>query len=64
MIRWLAIVGNLLWGSLLLLLMLSARLSKDSITDSEGRIAYVAGVMALFSVVVLLWDPKREHPER
>lgn len=54
-VRWLAIIGNLLWGSLQILVVSAAWLSKDSITGSEERVAYVTAFLALLSVIVLLW---------
>jgi hypothetical protein len=59
--RWLAIIANLLWGSMQVLGAVAARLSRDSVTDSEERVAFITGAVALLSIIVLLWDGKKER---
>lgn len=61
-IRWLAIIVNLVWGSLLLTVIWAAWLSRDSVTDSEERVFTVGGCIALFSAMALLFgNPKKRQ---
>jgi hypothetical protein len=58
-IRWLAIIVNLVWGSLSLFVALDATLSGESVTESEQRVAYIGGFIALFAVLALFMSSSR-----
>ena len=57
-VRWLAIISNLVWGLMSLTIAAYDSLSGESVTDSEQRVAYVGGVVALLAVAALMLRPR------